>query len=133
MAKIIIVDDDFNVANSYKSKLISEGYEVEIVGDVDALSAIRAMKPDLVLLDIFMPNISGLLILRELRADSELASVSVLILTNDAKASDMDSAVKLGVDGYILKAETDSDALVGRVRAILEEKKDESLPSEGVI
>lgn len=132
MAKIIIVEDDMNLANSYKTKLDGEGHEVMVVGDVDAVSTIKAQKPDLVLLDIFMPNISGLSILRELRADLEVENVAVLVLTNDAKASDMETAIKMGVDGYILKAETDLGSLVTRVKAILDDKKDEGTNSGGV-
>lgn len=123
MSKLIVVEDDFNLANSYKAKLEGEGYEVKIVADKDAVAAIRQDKPDLVLLDIFMPNVSGLSILKELRSDLDFESLSVLILTNDAKAGDMEQAIALGVDGYILKAETDLGALAERVRSILENKK----------
>jgi|SRR3989344_4826957 len=135
MSKIIVVEDDLNLANSYKAKLDGEGYEVKIVGDTEAVSAIKAEKPDLVLLDIFMPNVSGLSILRELRANLEFENLSVLVLTNDAKAGDMEQAIALGVDGYILKAETDLGGLAARVKTILENKvaKGDSGDSEEVM
>ena len=135
MAKIIVVEDDFNLANSYKAKLEEEGFGVKIVGDSEAVATIRAEKPDLILLDIFMPNVSGLSILRELRSDLEFENLSVLVLTNDAKAGDMEQAIALGVDGYILKAETDLGGLAARVKSILENKQanQDSSGGEGVI
>lgn len=122
MAKIIVVEDDLNLANSYKAKLEQEGYQVKIVSDREAVTTIRQDKPDLVLLDIFMPNVSGISILRELRGDLEFETLSVLVLTNDAKAGDMEQAIALGVDGYILKAETDLGGLAARVKTIMENK-----------
>lgn len=122
MAKIIVVEDDLNLANSYKAKLEQEGHQVKILADREAVEVIRQDKPDLVLLDIFMPNVSGISILRELRADLQFENLSVLVLTNDAKAGDMEQAIALGVDGYILKAETDLGGLAARVRTIMDNK-----------
>jgi DNA-binding response OmpR family regulator len=119
MAKIIIVEDDFNLANTYKARLTEEGYDVKIVGDKEAVNSILQEKPNLVLLDILMPDVSGLAILRELRDNPEFETLPVLVLTNDEKASDMEQAIKIGVDGYILKAETDLDSLVKRVGEFL--------------
>lgn len=119
MAKIIIVEDDMNLADLYQKRLVKEGYEAQIVMDRDAVAKISETKPDLVLLDIFMPNISGINILKTLRTMTGLEQVHILILTNDEKADDMETAVSLGVDGYILKAETSLEALITRVKEIL--------------
>ena len=73
--------------------------------------------------------------MRELRANLEFENLSVLVLTNDAKAGDMEQAIALGVDGYILKAETDLGGLAARVKTILENKvaKGDSGDSEEVM
>ena len=119
MAEIVIVEDDFDLANTYKTRLGAENYVVKIVDDREAVSFISQEKPDLVILDILMPNVSGLSILRELRDNPQFETLPVLILTNDEKTADVEQAVKIGVDGYILKAETGLDDLVKRVRELL--------------
>src|SRR3990167_5556598 len=116
MAEIVIVEDDFDLANTYKTRLGAENYVVKIVDDREAVSFISQEKPDLVILDILMPNVSGLSILRELRDNPQFETLPVLILTNDEKTADVEQAVKIGVDGYILKAETGLDDLVKMVR-----------------
>lgn len=131
--RIIIVEDDFNIANLYKNKLTEEGYEVKITSDKGAVGLISREKPNLVLLDIFMPNVSGLSILRELRNNIQLAGVSILVLTNDARPQDMETAIKLGADGYILKAETDLGSLANRVKAILDNKRSTDTDGKEVI
>lgn len=121
MAKIIIVEDDVNLASIYQQKISSGGHEVMIVQDKDAVSAITVQKPDLVLLDIIMPNISGLDILRELKADPTTAGVPVLLLTNVAEDASIAKGLELGAYGYLLKSETTPDAVLSRVSMTLEE------------
>ena len=96
MAEIVIVEDDFDLANTYKTRLGAENYVVKIVDDREAVSFISQEKPDLVILDILMPNVSGLSILRELRDNPQFETLPVLILTNDEKTADVYSC------GYVL-------------------------------
>ncbi len=123
MAKIIIVEDDINLANVYRDRLVEDKHEVSIVQDKEAISAIKVQKPDLVLLDVMMPNISGIQILKSIRSDKDFENTPVLMLTNDEKAGDMELAIEMGIEGYILKAETDINALAFRVQSIFEERK----------
>ena len=123
MAKIIIVEDDYNVANIYKNKLTEKGHDVKIVGDVAAVNEISQEKPDLVLLDILMPNVSGLSILRELRDNPEFENLPIIILTNVEKSNEIEQAVKLGVSGYLLKSEIDLESLSRRVEEFLAQSK----------
>ena len=122
MTKITIVEDDQKLANIYKNRLEIEGFSVSVVDDSSAFDILVREKPDLLLLDIFMPNVSGLTILEKLRSDKSFDLMPILILTNDEKAEDMEKAVTLGIHGYVLKAETSLDALVTRVREVLEDK-----------
>lgn len=121
--KVVIIEDDFKLANLYKGKLEEEGFGVEIFSDVEAVSKVKSSKPDLVILDLIMPKVSGLSILRELRADWELETLPVLIMTNVEGTEEMEQAIKLGVDGYLLKSEVDLDTLVNRVKTLLESRK----------
>lgn len=120
MATIAIVEDDTNLANLYKKRLSLEGHTVEIFADNEAVVKIKAIKPDLVLLDLMMPNVPGLVILRSLRNDSEFEMLPVIVLTNVEGATEMEEAISLGANGYILKAETDLEALASQVKRTLE-------------
>ena len=119
MAKIIIVEDDFKVANFYKDRLVQDGHEVSIVSDETAVSTIRSTKPDLVLLDILMPKVSGMSILREIKTDQELEDTPVLILTNVEGAAELAQAITLGASGYLVKADTTMEMLSNKVKEAL--------------
>jgi len=121
MAKIIIVEDDTNIASIYKQKLDEGGHSAAIVEDKEAVVQIKAQKPDLVLLDILMPNISGLDILRELKSDADTSGVPVLLLTNVAEDSSIAKGLSYGAYGYLLKSETAPDMILPRVNMTLEE------------
>ncbi len=121
MANIIIVDDDISLANIYKAKLVSGGHVVTIVEDIDAVAQIAAQKPNLVLLDILMPKVSGLDILREIKADPTSSEIPVLLLTNVAEDASIAKGLELGAYGYLLKSEITPDAVLSRVNMTLEE------------
>jgi len=116
MAKVIIVEDDVKLAQNYQQKLTQEGFEVKISEDVAAVETIRAEKPDLVLLDLLMPKVHGLTILRELKMDAELETIPVLILTNVEGANELSEAIAFGASGYLVKADTNLDILVSKVK-----------------
>lgn len=120
MAKIIIVEDDFKVANFYKERLLQDGHEVTIVSDEKALETIRSQKPDLVLLDILMPKVSGMSILREIKTDQGLEDTPVLILTNVEGATELAQAITLGASGYLVKADTTMEMLSDKVKEALD-------------
>lgn len=119
MAKIIIVEDDLKVANIYKNRLIEEGHQIEIATDIQAADLIVREKPDLILLDILMPKINGLTILREVKAQSELADIPFLVLTNVEAAQEVQQAIELGASGYLVKADTSLDLLAQKVNEVL--------------
>lgn len=119
MAKIIIVEDDLKVANIYRNRLAQENHDVKIASDVQATNMIMTEKPNLVLLDILMPKINGLSILREIKAQNELADIPFLILTNVEEAQEVQQAIELGASGYLVKADTSLDLLVQKVNDIL--------------
>jgi DNA-binding response OmpR family regulator len=121
MAKIIIVEDDLNLANVYRQKLEEGGHSVSIIADAEAVNKIREQKPNLVLLDILMPNVSGLDILREIKADSVICLTPVLLLTNVAEDASIAKGLELGAYGYLLKAETTPNQILARVNMTLEE------------
>ena len=121
MANIIIVEDDTVLANVYKNRLSAGGHNVAIVPDTEAVKQIVAQKPQLVLLDILMPSINGLDILREVKADPVASVIPVLLLTNVAEDASIAKGLELGAYGYLLKSETTPDQILARVNMTLEE------------
>ena len=121
MAKIIIVEDDKTIAEIYKQKLEEGGHTVEVAEDVSAVAAITVAKPNLVILDIIMPKINGLDILREIKANAQTASIPVLLLTNVAEDASVAKGLEYGAYGYLLKSETTPDQILPRVNRTLEE------------
>ena len=121
MANIIIVEDDLTLANIYKKSLEEGGHTAEVVSDVEAVNTIKAKKPQLVLLDILMPNVNGLDILRELKADPVTMDVPVLMLTNVAENDSIAKGLEYGALGYLLKSETTPNLILSRVERTLEE------------
>lgn len=121
MANIVIVEDDMNLANIYREKLAAGGHQATVVGDTDAVKTIVDLKPNLVLLDILMPNVGGLDILRELKNDPAVGSIPVLLLTNVAEDASIAKGLELGAYGYLLKSETTPDMILSRVNMTLEE------------
>src|SRR3989344_6967219 len=121
MAKIFIVEDDVTLAQIYKQNLESGGHEVAIISDIKAVAEIRLQKPNLVLLDIIMPQVNGLDILREIKADPATADIPVLLLTNVAENESIAKGLEYGAYGYLLKSETTPNAIVSRVNRTLEE------------
>jgi len=119
MAKIIIVEDDMKVANIYKNRLAQENHDVKIAADIQATNMIIAEKPDLVILDILMPKVNGLSILREIKAQSDFADIPFLVLTNVEEAQEVQQAIELGASGYLVKADTSLDQLVQKVNEII--------------
>ncbi len=121
MANIIIVEDDINLATIYKQKLTEGGHNVIVVPDTEAVKQILTVKPNLVLLDILMPNVSGLDILREVKADAMGSAIPVILLTNVAEDTSIAKGLQYGAYGYLLKSETTPDQVLSRVNMALEE------------
>lgn len=119
MAKVIIVEDDLKTANIYKERLAQEGYEAIVASDTEALSTIVKEKPDIVLLDILMPRVNGLTILREIKTQRDIEHTPILILTNIEDAREVMQAIELGASGYLVKADTSLDLLVQKVKQVL--------------
>jgi|SRR3989344_5400754 len=118
MPKILIVEDDLPLANLYKEGLGKEGFEVEVSDDVSAIFNIKANRPDLVILDLLMPKVRGLSILKEIRENAQIGRTPVLILTNVEETAEMEQAVALGIAGYLFKSEVKMDNLARRVNSI---------------
>lgn len=118
--KILIVDDDENIAELISLYLIKECYETKIVHDGEsALQAFLVFSPDLILLDLMLPGIDGYQVCRELRKDT---SVPIIMLSAKGEVFDKVLGLELGADDYIEKP-FDSKELVARCKAVLRRYK----------
>ena len=115
--KILLVEDDEALANVYKSRLDIEGFETKWVGNgEDALAIALEFKPDLILLDVMMPKISGFDVLDILRNTPETANIHVIMLTALSQPKDKERAENLGVDDYLVKSQVVIGDVIERVR-----------------
>lgn len=106
MAKIAIIEDDQAISQMYRFKFEGEGYEVETADNGKlGLELVENMKPDIILLDIMMPEMTGDEMLEKLRATSWGKSIKVIILTNMGEQEIPPKVKELGVSGIILKAD----------------------------
>ena len=117
--RILVVDDEADIAQLLHLNLTAEGFEVEVVTDARAaVPGAMSFRPDLVLLDVNMPDLDGLAVTRALRADALTASASIILLTAKASMDDRVVGLAAGADDYITKP-FDLDELLSRVRAAL--------------
>ena len=126
---ILVVDDEKNIVQLARLYLDKEGYRVEAAYDgAQALEKAKAVRPDLVILDIMMPELDGLSVCKELRKSS---NVPIIILT--ARGDDVDRIVglELGADDYVTKPFNPRE-LVARVKAVLRRVREEA-PSQPVL
>ena len=115
--KILLVEDDASLAAVYRARLELEGFDIkEVHNGEDALSAAVSYRPDLILLDVMMPKISGFDVLDILRNPPDTTNVRVIMLTALSQPKDKERAEQLGADDYLVKSQVVIGDVVERVR-----------------
>jgi len=118
-SRILVVEDDQDIAQLAARYLDKAGFVPEVVSSGrDALSAVSARKPDLMVLDLMLPQIDGLEVCRRVRANPKTALLPIIMLTARAEESDRIVGLELGADDYMAKPFSPNE-LVARVRALL--------------
>jgi two-component system, OmpR family, alkaline phosphatase synthesis response regulator PhoP len=119
MSRILVVEDDADIADLVKRYLLKGGFEVDVRGSGrDALTAIASHPPDLLVLDLMLPQINGLEICRMVRSDEKTATIPIIMVTARGEESDRIAGLDLGADDYLPKPFSPGE-LVARVRALL--------------
>jgi DNA-binding response OmpR family regulator len=114
---VLLVEDDDNLANVYQTRLEAEGFRtVRVDNGGDALQAALQSKPDLILLDVMMPKVSGFDVLDILRNTPETAKSKIIMLTALSQDADKERAKSLGVDDYLVKSQVVIADVVDRVK-----------------
>lgn len=117
--RIVVADDDQDILDLVVFKLTQAGYDTVAVADgVAALAAIEAELPRLAILDIMMPGLSGLDVLRLLRASEATKDLDVILLTARARDTDVDAGFSTGASDYVIKPFSPRE-LMHRVNAVL--------------
>ena len=117
--RIIVADDDKDIRDLVVFKLTQAGYDVVGVADgVSALAAIEANPPRLAILDVMMPGLSGMDVLRKVRANEATKDLDIILLTARSRDSDVDAGFAIGANDYVIKPFSPRE-LVHRVNALL--------------
>lgn len=118
--RILLVEDDTALAKVYISRLELEGFDVKHVDNGEqALAAAIAFKPDLILLDVMMPKITGFDVLDIIRNTPETMNDRVMMLTALGQEKDKQRAVELGADDYMVKSQVVIGDVVARIKHLL--------------
>lgn len=121
---ILIVEDEDNIALALDHRLRREGYRLaRVASGADAIPALKAQRPALVLLDVMLPEMSGYEICQEIRADPSLASTRILMMTARGTAMERRKGLALGADGFVAKP-FELKALLAVVQSLLETGRD---------
>jgi DNA-binding response OmpR family regulator len=122
MPRILIADDNPQNADLLEAHLDGTGFDTKVAyNGEDTLAAAAAWKPDLILLDVMMPKLSGFEVCRRLRADPATKGVAILMVTALDQANDVEAAVEAGTDDFLTKPINKTELLL-RVRAMLESR-----------
>src|SRR5882672_9502180 len=117
MRKILIAEDDFFIRDIYSKVFSLSGYQVEVAVDgIDALEKIKKQQYDMILLDIMMPRMTGIDVLKNVRSLTTTTKDSpIFIITNLGQQNVIEEAFKLGMDGYILKSQVSPQQIVEEI------------------
>ena len=117
--KVLVVDDEPSIAKILRKQLEVAGFDVAVAVDgEDGLAKVREWKPELLLLDVMLPKINGHEVCKTLKADPELKSLPIIMLTAKAQRQDQDLAQQQGADAFLTKPFQLSE-LLAKVKALL--------------
>src|SRR5687768_2523445 len=119
LGRVLVVEDEIDVAELIRYNLSKEGYDVRISANgADALRQAREIQPDLILLDLMVPQLNGWELCRRLKQDAETRGIAVIMVTGRADEGDKVLGFEMGADDYVTKPFSPRE-LLARVRAVL--------------
>jgi DNA-binding response OmpR family regulator len=120
MKKILIIEDDQIVANIYRNKFSVEGYQVDIAHDgVSGLESIRSFRPDAVILDLMLPKMTGVDLMKQVRSEPEFQKLPIIVFSNTYLSNLVQEAWKAGATKCLSKANCSPKQLLEVVRGSL--------------
>ena len=122
--KIAVIEDDKILSNVLKEDLEEKGfYVVQAFDGVEGFSLIKSEKPDMILLDIIMPKLDGISLLKQLKDDDEVKDIPVIMLTVFGGYKKIADTIDIGAEAYFIKDQQDMKTVVDTVKDMLESKK----------
>jgi DNA-binding response OmpR family regulator len=120
---ILLIEDDEFLAELYATKLNLDGFEVILATDgKKGLRSAREKKPDLILLDIILPEIDGFELLKLFKQDAKLKNIPVVLLTNLSQKDEVKQGLELGAEDYLIKAHFMPSEVVKKVRQVINKR-----------
>jgi len=119
--RILLIEDDLHLRELYARVLSKAGFHITMAVDGQEGLMLIDTKPDLILLDIMMPRMNGMELLRKLKSDEKTKDLSIVLLTNLGQASIIQEAMALGARGYLMKVRLLPEELTGHVKKFLED------------
>jgi CheY-like chemotaxis protein len=127
--KIMIVEDDQLLSDLLAKKLTQTGCTLLHAADgLEALGHMRSEHPDLVVLDILMPGMSGFEVLQQMRRDAQLENIPVILLSNLGQEQDIDRGKELGAANFLIKATVTLDEIVDEIKRVAAASVDRRAP-----
>ena len=118
--KVLLIEDDKMIIDMYTLKFTQEGYEVfQAENGKDGLASALKNQPDVILLDIILPQMDGFSVLKELKEDNNLKKTPVILLTNLGQDGDVKKGLELGATDYLIKANFTPAQVVDKVKSVL--------------
>ena len=120
MGYILLTEDDALLIRLYQKKLSIDGFDVRVAENgLEALDIVKEEKPDLILLDIMMPKMNGLEVLKKLKSKAKTKHIPIIVLSNMSGGNDPDVALEMGAAAYLVKSDNPPDVVVAKVKEIL--------------
>ena len=121
--KILVIEDDKFLAELLTKKIVEEGFNATYASNgQEAMEKIKTTFPDLIFLDLLLPDSSGFELLSKIKEDSEISSIPVVILSNLSQGEDIDRGLKLGAVDYLIKSQLNMNEIVDKAKQIFEKK-----------
>jgi DNA-binding response OmpR family regulator len=118
--KILLIEDEDFLRRIFKTRLVMDGYEVTDVGSAEkALDCLKETAPDLIILDLYLPQMNGFEFLKCLKANPARANTPVLILSGLGQEADIRKGLELGAQEYVVKTNVKPPELLNKIRLML--------------
>lgn len=119
-AHVLLVEDDEFLSGIYQKKFEMEGFKISTADNGEkGLAEAKKKKPDIILLDILLPKLDGFAVLEQLKADSVMKNIPVVLLTNLGQKDDVQKGLDAGAVDYLIKAHFKPSEIVEKVRKVL--------------
>jgi len=117
---ILIIEDDEFFRELLRKKLLTIGFSIiEAANGEEGIDLTKQKKPDLIILDLLLPNIDGFEVLSKVKADTNTSSIPVIIVSNLGQQEDVERGLKLGASDYMIKSQFDIDSIVTKIKGVL--------------